>query len=578
MNLSPAPYELPGVTATRVLGGAVRVLLLVLGLLLLPASPASAHSSLVSSSPEGGAVLKSQPAEIVLSFNEPITALPSRTQVLAPDGKRISESVTSDGRVLRITLRPADRPLGTYLVSYRIISGDSHPVGNALVFSVGAPSARPAETDPGRVDGSVTAAVPAFKFLGYAGLTLAVGPAMFLALLWPRRRSRRGAIRLVYAGLGLTALSTLGALWTQAPYESGAPIWDVSFTELGQVLAGSFGLTLLTRLALLAVVAGLLTPVLRGGATRVRGAAVIVVGLLALTTWPLTGHAVVSPLSGAIVAADIVHIAAMAVWLGGLVTLAVFLLRRRHQRVLGVILPVWSRWATLAVVWLAGAGLVQAVVQVGTPAALWQTGYGRLIIAKAAILAGVLAVAAYARSLVRKSHVPAAGPGRLIRTVGIELGATTAILALSAVLVGTTPGDARNSEPREPVGDGVSQTLTSPLYTLQYNIYPVEIGEYNTVHGSTYTPEGKPIQAAEWTVTTRYTGATGIEAVKQPMLPLPGRNDALGSLTFPLPGTYELTFTIRTTEIDQATVRTTVNVPATRTRPGGEFRPSPGND
>ena len=62
------------------------------------------------------------------------------------------------------------------------------------------------------------------------------------------------------------------------------------------------------------------------------------------------------------------------------------------------------------------------------------------------------------------------------------------------------------------------------------------------------------------------------------MLPLPGRNDALGSLTFPLPGTYELTFTIRTTEIDQATVRTTVNVPATRQRPGGEIRPSTGND
>jgi copper transport protein len=267
----------------------------------------------------------------------------------------------------------------------------------------------------------------------------------------------------------------------------------------------------------------------------------------------------------------------MAVWLGGLVTLSVFLLRRRHQRALGVILPVWSRWATLAVVWLAGAGLVQAVVQVGAPAALWQTGYGRLLLAKAGLLAGVLLVAAYARRLVQKAHGPAAGPARLIRTVGVEIGATTAILALSAVLVQTTPGSAKDREVREPTGAGVSQTLTSNLYTLQFNIYPVELGEWNTVHGSTYTPEGKPLPAAEWTVTTRYT-AENIEAVKSPMLPLPGRNDALGSLTFPLPGTYELTFTIRTTEIDQATVRTTVTVPATRQRPGGGIRPSSGNN
>ena len=29
----------------------------------------------------------------------------------------------------------ADQPLGTYLVSYRIISADSHPVGGAMTFS-----------------------------------------------------------------------------------------------------------------------------------------------------------------------------------------------------------------------------------------------------------------------------------------------------------------------------------------------------------------------------------------------------------------------------------------------------------
>jgi copper transport protein len=277
-----------------------------------------------------------------------------------------------------------------------------------------------------------------------------------------------------------------------------------------------------------------------------------------LATWPLTGHAAESPLTGAIVAADVVHIAAMAVWLGGLVTLGVFLLRRAHPRVLGRILPAWSRWAMLAVVWLVGAGTVQAVVQVGSVGALWSTGYGRLVLAKVAVLAGVLVAAAFARKLVNRAQVQG-----LRRTVGIELAATVVILGLSAVLVQVTPGRSATTEQSASTEKGFSETLTSNLFTLQYSVYPVELGENNTVHGFTYTPEGKPLPAAQWTVTTRLQGQD-LEPVSAPMLPLHPRNDAMGALTFPLPGTYELTFTVRTTEIDQATVKTVITVPQVR--------------
>jgi copper transport protein len=178
-----------------------------------------------------------------------------------------------------------------------------------------------------------------------------------------------------------------------------------------------------------------------------------------------------------------------------------------------------------------------------------------------AVLAGVLGAAAGARALVRRAQVPAAGPGKLRRTVGVELAATAVILGMSAVLVQVTPGRSAVAERPAAETGGFSQTLTSKYYTLQFNIYPVELGEWNTVHGMTYTPEGGQLRAPEWTVTTRLLGAD-LEPVSAPMLPLPGRNDALGSLTFPLPGSYEVSFTIRTSDIDQATVRTTVTVPA----------------
>ena len=531
-----------------------------MGAVLLPGAPASAHAALITATPEPGSVVAGAPAEITLNFTEGVTPVPDRTQVLAPDGKRITGTVTATGSTLRIQVRRADQPLGTYLVSYRIISSDSHPVGGAMTFSVGAPSARPPEIDPGSVHPSVAAAVPALKFVGYAGLTLVLGPALLLALLWPRRLSRRGPVRLVRAGLAATAAATLGALWTQAPNSSGAPLWDVSVTELADVLASPYGVILLARLILLAGAAALLPPVLQGRAGRRRAVALLALTAAGLTTWPLTGHAVESPLAAAIVTADVVHLAAMAVWLGGLITLAVFLLRRAHPRVLGVLLPAWSRWAMLAVVWLAGAGTVQAVVQVGSVGALWGTGYGRLVLAKVAILAAVLGAAAFARTLVRRAQASTGGIAQLRRTVGVEVAATVLVLGLSAVLVQVTPGRSATAEQTAGTGKGVSQTLTSDLFTMQFSVYPVELGENNTVHGFTYTPEGKPLPAAEWTVTTRLQGRD-LEPVSAPMLPLTPRNDAMGALTFPLPGTYEISFTVRVTDIDQATVRTTITVP-----------------
>jgi copper transport protein len=533
-------------------------LLVALGALVVPAGPASAHAVLLGATPSPGSIVGTSPTEIVITFSEAVTAVTSRVQVLAPDGKRISGTATASGSTLRIPVRKASRPLGTYLVSYRVISADTHPVGGALTFSVGAPSARPSSPAEIGTHRSVTLVTPLTRFLAYGGLTLAVGPALFLAGLWPRRRSRRGAIRLTFAGLALTAVATLGSLWTQAPASTGAALWDVSPTELGQVLSSSYGLTLLARLGILGVLAGLLRPALRGTASRGRG---LLLGLLAvagLTTWPLTGHAAASPLAPAIVVADVVHLAAMAVWLGGLVTLSLFLLRRTDPRVLSVVLPAWSRWAALAVVWLVAGGVVQAVVQVGSFGALWGTGYGRLVLAKVAVLAVTLGFAAFARRLVHRSP----GASGLRRTVGIEVVATAVILGVSAVLVQVNPGRSAAVDQGAVREDGVSQTLTSPLYTLQFNIYPVEVGENNTIHAFVYTPAGAPQPAEEWTVTARLLGKDDVEPFSQPLLPLIPKHHAAGAITFPLPGTYEIKFTVRISDIDQATVKTTIEVPS----------------
>jgi copper transport protein len=310
----------------------------------------------------------------------------------------------------------------------------------------------------------------------------------------------------------------------------------------------------------LAVIAGLIGPALRGRPGRGRAIALLVLAVGVLTTWPLTGHALASPVAGAVVIADVVHLAAMAVWLGGLVTLTVFLLRRTSPRVLGVILPAWSRWAAIAVVWLISGGIVQAVVQVGSVGALWRTEYGKLLLAKIAILAVTLGAAAYARRLVRRAQVPAAGVARMRRTVGIEVAATAVILGISAVLVQVNPGRSAVADQAAVTDQGVSQTLSCPLYTLQFNIYPTQVGEDNTIHAFVYTPAGAPLPTEQWTVTSQLLGK-GLEPVSAPLLGLTPKNHAAGAITFPFPGTYEVRFTIRTTDIDEATVKTSITVP-----------------
>ncbi|WP_369937063.1 copper resistance protein CopC [Plantactinospora sp. BB1] len=583
------------------LGRAVLAVLLLgaVAVLLAPAKPAAAHAAVVGTVPQQQAVLGFSPTEVTITFSEPVALVPGRAQVLAPDGKRINDGDASvRDATLRIPIRVADRPLGSYLVSYRVISADSHPVAGSYTFAVGAASATPPEPADETVRPDVQVAMPATRYLGYAGLVLLIGPTLLLGLLWPRRLPRRGAVRLVRAGVALVAVGALAGFWTQAPYTSGAGLLDVSAAELWQLLGSDFGLALAARLGILALVAALLPPVLAGRAGRARVGLLVALGLAGLATWPLAGHAAASPTPLASGIAAVVHLAAMSVWLGGLVTLVCFPLRSAHPRVLAVLLPVWSRWAGIAVLWLVAGGVVQAVIEIGAPGALLGTGYGRLVLAKVALLALLLGAAGYARRLVRRRATaglatapatartgllvsagavpPAAAPARppappgdsaaaavagrrrLRRTVGLEVLVGLVVLGVSAVLVQTTPGRNAGIEAEIAASDTFAQTLTSPLYTLQFDIYPVQLGPNNTVHAYVYTPQGKPLPAVEWTLTAGLP-AQGVEPTDTPMLGIEPHH-AVGAVSFPIPGDWELRFTVRTSEIDQATVRTVVRV------------------
>ncbi len=209
------------------------------------------------------------------------------------------------------------------------------------------------------------------------------------------------------------------------------------------------------RLGLLAVLAALLM-------SRLRALLLVpVLGGVLLST-SLVGHAGVGELSALALPADAVHLAAVSAWLGGLVPLGLVVLRRHATAPvadLAAVLPRWSRWAAGSVAVLVVSGTFASWREVRELDALISTTYGRLLLVKTVLVAGMLALGALGRSWVRRHYAmpvvhaataelldaPAAvpDPKRLRRSVLLEAGTAVVVLAVTALLVKTTPSPHR---------------------------------------------------------------------------------------------------------------------------------------
>lgn len=551
-------------------------------ILVLPAAPASAHALLERTAPVAGSVTDQLPGEITLTFTEPVRIVADKIRVTAPDGSRadLGKPVARDAELV-IPLKPGG-PKGTYLVSYRVISADSHPVSGGYSFSYGEVSAVPSTADDGadvKTDALVKNAMSVARFIGFTGLVLLVGPALVLFALWPRRLSARDPGRVALTGAGLLALSAALELYLQIPYTSGTTLFDVSSTAAREVLRTPFGAAHLIRIAVAVAVAVLLRPLIAGRAGKIDQTLLVILGVVGLATWPISGHPSASPVPTLTVVADVAHLASMAVWLGGLVMLFAFLLRRADTRELTAIVPVWSGWALLAITVLVLAGTAQALVEIGTIDALTGTTYGRLVMVKVALLAVVLGVAAYSRRITNRRFTPApaalddddldesddvpaepAEPAdrvRLRRAVMIEVLIAVIVLGFTSVLVQTSP--ARSAQAGDNAAKGpFSTTVTTNLVKLEVDVSPGRIGP-NTVHLYALKPDGSgPLTVAEWKATAALP-AKGIEPIVLPTLGITP-DHAYGTVTLTPAGTWELKFTVRVDDLNQTTIAVQVPI------------------
>ncbi|MBD0423518.1 copper resistance protein CopC/CopD [Streptomyces sp. TRM S81-3] len=428
------------ITAPRV-RTVVLLLLAAVCALLAGAGPASAHAALTGSDPRQGAVVDKAPAQVTLTFSEPVSMDDDSLRVLDPKGKRVDsgEPQGTGGTRYAVKLH-AGLPDGTYTVSYQVVSADSHPVSGAYTFSIGAPSETSVSVSGQETGGGIVGWLYGLgRYVSYAGFVVLTGGAAFVLACWPRGSGVRVVQRLVVTGwLALTA-ATLLLLLLRGSYTGSGKLGDVfDLSLLGQVLQTKSGAALVSRLLLLAA-AALFIAVLFGAYDKREkeekrdltfglavGGTVVAAGLAA--TWAMSEHASVGLQAGLAMPVDVLHLLAVAAWLGGLTALLVSLYRAPADT------PVetsavrrFSRVAFGSVVALVATGTYQSWRQLSSWTAFTDTRYGQLLLAKIGLMAVLVGIAYVSRRWTAQlaDAVPAAAARREKQQVAASAGSTS---------------------------------------------------------------------------------------------------------------------------------------------------------
>jgi copper transport protein len=342
---------------------------------------------------------------------------------------------------------------GTYTVTWRIVSGDAHPIGGAFRFSVGAPSAGAAaggvasQVSQGgspRYVGGLFAAVRFLDFMLVLGLA---GGAISLTVVTKDagdaiRNRLLGIVGILGAALAIVV--PLGIV-LQGAKGSGTGVRDaLDWNVLRAVLDPRFGQVWLAE-----AIAGVAIVYLVLGAGRLRGrarrwaeGAALTLALLLVLGPASSGHARVNGMVSFV--ADVAHVEAAAAWAGGLAFLVLALNAASDRWELATrAVPRFSTLAVLSVAALLVAGVINGYLEVRAWSGLWETMYGRLLLAKVALVLPLLGLGAYHNRVstprLKAGVRSSIAQRRFLRSTGIELGLMVAVVAVTALLVAEPP-------------------------------------------------------------------------------------------------------------------------------------------
>jgi copper transport protein len=551
---------------SRIARQLVAALAILVGVLALGTTAASAHATLESSSPADGQSVLTSPSEIRITFSEAVTTISGGLSVLDADGKTVDvgNSEVVGGRTL---VAPISETLsdGTYVATYRVLSADGHPVSGSLLFAVGAGaldrSAQPSSSGDRlwEIIGGIS------RFIMYLAALIAAGVAFFLAFIHDRAEDRWRIVPFVRIGSILALLSAIGIVMSQAALLTGKGAGAVTNSNvLRDVLNQHLGWSLALLMIGLAAI-HLSTDIPK----KVVSKSLALSGGLAVTvSFAVWGHATELSPTAISLAADAIHATAAALWLGGLVGLVMVLSLRTPETVRATagIIGRFSRMAFWSVIALTLAGLTLTIT--GSNASLnsiLTTTWGQLVLAKIGLTLIVVLIAAWnRRTLVPSLTSPTENTGELAvrwatlrRTIRAEALLLVAVVALTAIVVNVPP--ARTAVVAK--ADRVDITQRVDTGNVQLSVDPAIVGP-NTVAVRYTDGTGQPINVANSMSIEFSQPSAGLEPItRQVPASEPGVFVIQGN-ELSIPGTWTITIAVRTGDFTEQ--RTSFEVPVRR--------------
>jgi copper transport protein len=495
--------------------------------LALPAA-AWSHAGLVRTEPSASRTVNAPPSRVLLSFTEPVEARFAIVSVTDAGGNQVTAGPPrSTPGAPQTLLAPLKRvPEGWYLVFWRVISADGHPVRGAFTFAVGPNAGPPPQFRvPSLSETATTIRLLVSRWVVFLSLLSALGLFVLRAVI------ARPVVRVVPGcslrplsvafgaalGVALVAIPVYVVLATaqftlRSAFDLGAIVpaarasgFGRDFLDLELVLA-LFGLAALVALYLdrpereqRSVVELLALP------------AALLAGGAALVLPALAGHAGQKAPRGLALPLDVAHLGAASIWLGGLIGLVVLWVSvgaERRVAALAHVVPRFSAVAFCSVVVLIGTGIGSSFLELPTLATLWQTSYGKALLVKIVLLFAALLLAGVnlARTKPRLQAAgarPSLGPGAAVllrRLVQGEIVLVAAALFAAAVLTSLAPpasGLARVKDIAARVGPGpVSEVVAKGPYRLRVQVSPNRAALPNTF-SLAITRDGQPVRGAE---------------------------------------------------------------------------------
>ena len=368
-----------------------------------------AHAALLRTDPTASGTVETPPTQVTLTYDEAVA--PKFAVISVTDAAGHQETTAapaalpSDPDTIAVPVRHLDE--GWYLVYWRVISADGHPVRGAFTFAVGPnPGPAPQFVIPSLSESAATPQLVVTRWLVFISMLLAAGLfAMRVIIARPVAAVAGPALRTVSIALGVALAVALVAIpvyvlvatagFAQRPWTDLAATVPVvrdsnlgrSFEDLELVLA----LFAAAAAATLWVDTGARRQ--RSTATLLALAGALLAGGAALAVPGLAGHAAQTSPAALSLVLDWTHLAAVGVWLGGLAGLLILALRSdgdARMEVLGLVVPRFSRVAVVSVLLVIATGVGASLIHLPTLSSLWGTSYGQAILVKVALLAAAL--------------------------------------------------------------------------------------------------------------------------------------------------------------------------------------------